>query len=61
MFEDTPRMGEVRARLDPDHIAYLRAHSDEIVPAGIFAILRVAPASEGCGSSTSRRANVRFN
>lgn len=34
VFEDTPPMTAVRARLEPAHLAYLREHSKEIVLAG---------------------------
>jgi uncharacterized protein YciI len=34
IFEDTPPMADIRARLEPAHIEYLRAHSDEILIAG---------------------------
>jgi uncharacterized protein len=34
IFEDTPAMPDVRARLEPAHLEYLRAHVGEIVLAG---------------------------
>ncbi|MFI4931609.1 MAG: YciI family protein [Burkholderiales bacterium] len=34
IFEDTPPMPDVRARLEPAHLAYLRANVGEIVLAG---------------------------
>lgn len=34
IFEDTPAMPDVRARLEPAHLAYLRANVGEIVLAG---------------------------
>ncbi|MFO1280943.1 MAG: YciI family protein [Burkholderiales bacterium] len=34
LFDETPRMADVRRRLEPDHFAYLRAHAGEIVIAG---------------------------
>ncbi|MFI4932286.1 MAG: YciI family protein, partial [Burkholderiales bacterium] len=34
IFEDTPAMPDVRARLEPAHLAYLRANIGEIVLAG---------------------------
>jgi uncharacterized protein len=34
IFEDTPSMVEVRARLEPAHLAFLEAHRDEIKQAG---------------------------
>lgn len=34
IFEDTPPMAHVRARLEPAHIEYLRSHSSEILIAG---------------------------
>lgn len=45
IFEDTPAMAAVRRELEPAHIAFLRAHADEIliggglreVPGGPFA------------------------
>ena len=34
IFEDTPSMAEIRRNREALHIAYLRAHSDEIVLGG---------------------------
>ncbi len=34
IFEDEPPMAEVRARLEPAHLAFLEAHRDEIKQAG---------------------------
>ena len=34
IFEDTAAMPDVRARLEPAHLDYLREHVDEIVLAG---------------------------
>ena len=34
IFEDTPAMPDVRARLEPAHLEYLRANVGEIVLAG---------------------------
>jgi uncharacterized protein len=34
LFEDTPGMAEVRARLEPAHLAFLEAHRAEIKQAG---------------------------
>ena len=34
IFEDTPPMADVRARLEPAHLAFLEAHRDEIPMAG---------------------------
>ena len=34
IFDDTPAMRDVRARLEPAHLDYLRTHVDEIVLAG---------------------------
>ena len=42
IFEDTPDMFEVRKTYEPAHLAYLRAHEDEILIAGG---LREAPGS----------------
>jgi uncharacterized protein YciI len=33
-FEDTPEMLSIRREWEPDHLAYLRKHSDEILLAG---------------------------
>ncbi len=33
-FEDTPEMLSIRKEWEPDHLAYLRKHSDEILLAG---------------------------
>ncbi len=33
-FEDTPEMLAIRREREPDHLAYLRKHSDEILLAG---------------------------
>ena len=46
IFEDTPPMAEVRARLEPAHIEYLRLHSNEILIAGG---LRNAPGASFVG------------
>ena len=36
LFHDTPVMADVRRRLEPEHLAYLRAHADEIrLPGGL--------------------------
>ena len=34
VFDDTPAMADVRRRLEPAHLAYLREHVAEIVIAG---------------------------
>lgn len=34
IFDDTPPMAAVRARLEPAHLAFLDAHRDEIKQAG---------------------------
>jgi hypothetical protein len=34
IFDDTPGMAEVRARLEPAHLAFLEAHRGEIKQAG---------------------------
>lgn len=34
IFDDTPPMAAIRARLEPVHIEYLRAHSSEILIGG---------------------------
>ncbi len=34
LFEDTPEMLAIRKQREPDHLAYLRKHSDEILLAG---------------------------
>ena len=34
VFEDTPEMAEVRRTREPDHLAFLEAHRDEIPMAG---------------------------
>ena len=46
IFEDTPRMPAVRARLEPAHIEYLASHTSEIVIAGG---LREAPGAAYVG------------
>jgi uncharacterized protein YciI len=45
-FDDTPAMPDVRARLEPAHLDYLRSHVDEIVLAGG---LRDAPGADYVG------------
>lgn len=34
IFEDDPPMADIRARLEPAHLAFLEAHRDEIKQAG---------------------------
>jgi hypothetical protein len=34
IFEDEPPMADIRARLEPAHLAFLAAHRDEIKQAG---------------------------
>lgn len=34
IFEEPPPMAEIRARLEPAHLAFLEAHRDEIKQAG---------------------------